>query len=953
MLTISFNLSPSFFIPAYILLSLLFLSLLNLFPNEVNQNSLSKRLAWHQNQPEYRILGIKDEPNSQENLLSEWSRPTSGYNGARLQAFPLESLQQVTRSEPIREPLDYYLDQAKNYDLLQSNENNRQQQQLYQELALTNLINSKQGQKQSSLLDDNIAQSRGFDYQTLSNSDLSSNVDYEQPNFNSGQFLAELLQANNNKRVSPSSDQTNQQPFDLATNFDLKYNSKSPLNHSPDQSILSSSSSSSESSKVNSYDRVNQEDAVNDGSQENRVYDNSDNVRKDQKQHKEDESPIKFTTLLEDEEVEKSDLKNSSSPASPSSSSSSLSSSDIKSTGSKQVETNDNRNNKLSTALPSEGQNKISYGTVINNANTTSGYTLTSMLSGMYNKFANLLPQFSFGASKENERTATMASKRDSYLSRNEDNSSKITYGSVAENKNDSKSSISSMLKNVYNKISSYLTLKDQHPIINKNSESTGVSIKPESLDDDPSNVDSNRPNTKQSVSKSGQIELADSDEDNHEDSGEKSKLKINSDDKQTTKDRKQQVSKSSVDKESNDDDFLDSEFKQPILGANIDDDSDDDNRSKSDDIKPLKDNMNDTNGSDSMSFDKMMPIINGDSGDHKVSLLRRSKLIMPLRSNDDQQVVNSDEFGNNDHTVSLLGYYTPERHYILNRNNQFDTTPQLRVTSDKNLDMNGQEQRQVYSQSSHRSYSHRIHPGDDVYSSYSELRPIYTTHGGRHEALSLVPNNKANDMYFLIMVSAFCIMAMAVVLAAGLFAYRVQQNRKLTAETDYPTYGVVGPNSMNTKCGGAAGFVGGYFGSIKGPSSSSSDSKTNSTKHLADIYSGSDSGIITSCKQSGGSKRSINDPQTNTGSNPLGGPNNRSDFLANQNAARMYHYQHQKQQMIISDRSSNGRQTSASDLDSDDENDDGSYTVYECPGLASAHEMEIKNPLFNDDQTP
>merc|ERR1711973_101688 len=28
-------------------------------------------------------------------------------------------------------------------------------------------------------------------------------------------------------------------------------------------------------------------------------------------------------------------------------------------------------------------------------------------------------------------------------------------------------------------------------------------------------------------------------------------------------------------------------------------------------------------------------------------------------------------------------------------------------------------------------------------------------------------------------------------------------------------------------------------------------------------------------------------------------------------------------------------------------------YTVYECPGLASTDEMEVKNPLFNDDPTP
>lgn len=41
------------------------------------------------------------------------------------------------------------------------------------------------------------------------------------------------------------------------------------------------------------------------------------------------------------------------------------------------------------------------------------------------------------------------------------------------------------------------------------------------------------------------------------------------------------------------------------------------------------------------------------------------------------------------------------------------------------------------------------------------------------------------------------------------------------------------------------------------------------------------------------------------------------------------------------------------SDIESDEENEDGEYTVYECPGLAPTGEMEIKNPLFQDDLTP
>lgn len=69
--------------------------------------------------------------------------------------------------------------------------------------------------------------------------------------------------------------------------------------------------------------------------------------------------------------------------------------------------------------------------------------------------------------------------------------------------------------------------------------------------------------------------------------------------------------------------------------------------------------------------------------------------------------------------------------------------------------------------------------------------------------------------------------------------------------------------------------------------------------------------------------------------------------------SAQMYHYHHQKQQMIASEKVATSRHTSASDVDSEEENEEGDYTVYECPGLASTGEMEVKNPLFHDDITP
>lgn len=71
--------------------------------------------------------------------------------------------------------------------------------------------------------------------------------------------------------------------------------------------------------------------------------------------------------------------------------------------------------------------------------------------------------------------------------------------------------------------------------------------------------------------------------------------------------------------------------------------------------------------------------------------------------------------------------------------------------------------------------------------------------------------------------------------------------------------------------------------------------------------------------------------------------------------SAQMYHYQHQKQQIIAmeSSRGTSERRTSMSEADSEEENEEGDYTVYECPGLATTGEMEVRNPMFQDDPTP
>ncbi|XP_041987824.1 uncharacterized protein LOC121739422 [Aricia agestis] len=70
--------------------------------------------------------------------------------------------------------------------------------------------------------------------------------------------------------------------------------------------------------------------------------------------------------------------------------------------------------------------------------------------------------------------------------------------------------------------------------------------------------------------------------------------------------------------------------------------------------------------------------------------------------------------------------------------------------------------------------------------------------------------------------------------------------------------------------------------------------------------------------------------------------------------SAHMYHYQHQKQQIIAMERSGmDQRNGSVSDPESEEENEEGDYTVYECPGFATTGDMEVKNPLFQDETTP
>ncbi|KAG7320863.1 hypothetical protein KOW79_015278 [Hemibagrus wyckioides] len=65
--------------------------------------------------------------------------------------------------------------------------------------------------------------------------------------------------------------------------------------------------------------------------------------------------------------------------------------------------------------------------------------------------------------------------------------------------------------------------------------------------------------------------------------------------------------------------------------------------------------------------------------------------------------------------------------------------------------------------------------------------------------------------------------------------------------------------------------------------------------------------------------------------------------------SAQMYHYQHQKQQMLSMEKHKIEPKVSEPGVASDEETEEGDFTVYECPGLAPTGEMEVKNPLFDD----
>lgn len=154
-------------------------------------------------------------------------------------------------------------------------------------------------------------------------------------------------------------------------------------------------------------------------------------------------------------------------------------------------------------------------------------------------------------------------------------------------------------------------------------------------------------------------------------------------------------------------------------------------------------------------------------------------------------------------------------------------------------------------------------------------------------------------DIYLTAVVAGCTASVAAAMLAFGVCFYRWQNRVKSAQDVEYPAYGITGPGpSANSK---GSLKISPSSGWIKPPSKSAASGD----RKLA-------------------------------------------------HSAHMFHFQHQKQQVIAMESHSGcDRRGSNSGGESDEDNEEGDYTVYECPGLAPTGEMEVKNPLFLDDPTP
>ncbi|XP_053212156.1 protein cab-1-like [Panonychus citri] len=275
-----------------------------------------------------------------------------------------------------------------------------------------------------------------------------------------------------------------------------------------------------------------------------------------------------------------------------------------------------------------------------------------------------------------------------------------------------------------------------------------------------------------------------------------------------------------------------------------------------------------------------------------------------------DYRISNQGVKGNGDYTFGLDDSYSTSPLDSVNSNNN-ENLQRLHQEQPQVVNQNGDSDVSSFFKSTPLSSSQLKAPSFHVDS--SQPMTMYTRTSSLASArIHTDSEDSVENLFFVGSVIGVTFVGIFLVVATGYFVHRINIQRRAAADVEYPAYGVVGPGA-----------------SLKEKESLSSVKSTSGTSKGA------------------------------SGSGTVGGPGSLSPSGDRRLAqsAQMYHYHHQKQQMISSDKlatEAGGQHPSTSEVDSEEEeNEEGDYTVYECPGLASTGELEVKNPLFQDDITP
>ncbi|GAB1598981.1 uncharacterized protein LOC115232673 isoform X2 [Argonauta hians] len=190
-----------------------------------------------------------------------------------------------------------------------------------------------------------------------------------------------------------------------------------------------------------------------------------------------------------------------------------------------------------------------------------------------------------------------------------------------------------------------------------------------------------------------------------------------------------------------------------------------------------------------------------------------------------------------------------------------------------------------------------------------------------KHKTNDLSGYIPMHDIYFISIIIGCSLAGFVGIIVAAVCWYKLQSKKKKTI--DYPT---IGPSTEDPKCAIHFNPYNIYPTDI----SRSNDPSMPFNSHASNSFDIRDNKSNNRCyKSTERSSKSVGDRK-----------------LAQ--SAQMYHYQHQKQQMIALEKANNEMKYDESD-DEIDVLEEGQYTVYECPGLAPTGEMEVKNPLFSD----